>query len=210
MTFFLVNDGRLTFKMGVISNFDHRLDVLLRNMKVNHFFDFVLNSYDAGCEKPDKEIFERAIKEAEMEDLNPNECLHIGDTPITDYIGARAAGWHGALIHEKDPKLLKLKYGDKIDDHHVFGSLFDFHKKVSNDYVHWWCSYVYEKKNWSAVYVVGSKQIKWVVFLLILLFPVCLGVGNLINWLTFRRWSGYIWAFIIMQLHKFIFYVNVA
>lgn len=125
------------FKMGVISNFDHRLDVLLRNMKINHYFDFVTNSYDAGFLKPDKEIFHKAMKWSEIKDLRPEECLHIGDTPLTDYLGAKACGWHAALIHEKDPEYLRNKYGNKIEDHTVFGSLFDLHKKISSDFISW-------------------------------------------------------------------------
>jgi REG-2-like HAD superfamily hydrolase len=71
------------FRMGVISNFDDRLDVLLRNMKINHYFEFVLSSYRAGFEKPDQEIFKEAMKQSGLKDLKPSECLHIGDTPIT-------------------------------------------------------------------------------------------------------------------------------
>jgi HAD superfamily hydrolase (TIGR01549 family) len=84
--------------MGIISNFDPRLDVLLRNMKINHYFDFVLSSYDCGFEKPDKRIFDKAIEASEIKDLDPKECLHIGDTPITDYIGAKKARTYLVLI----------------------------------------------------------------------------------------------------------------
>lgn len=125
------------FKLGVISNFDSRLDVLLRNMKLHQYFDFVLSSYQAGCEKPDKEIFERAIKLSELKDLKPSECLHIGDTPVTDYFGARNAGWYSLLIHDNHPEKLRRKYGDKIEDHHVYQNLLDLHKDVSNGYIKW-------------------------------------------------------------------------
>lgn len=106
-------------------------------MKINHYFDFVLNSYDAGFEKPSREIFEKAMKLSEIENLKPSECLHIGDTPVTDYIGARNAGFVSALIHENQPATLRKKYGDKFEDHHIFGSLFDLHKKISSDYISW-------------------------------------------------------------------------
>jgi HAD superfamily hydrolase (TIGR01549 family) len=86
------------FKLGIISNFDPRLDVLLRNMKVNHYFDFVLSSYDCGFEKPDKKIFDKAMAASELKDLDPKECLHIGDTPITDYIGAKKVIFNILLI----------------------------------------------------------------------------------------------------------------
>lgn len=126
------------FKLGVISNFDSRLDVLLRNMKLNHYFDFVLGSYQAGVEKPDKEIFKIAIKASELEDLKPEECLHIGNTPITDYFGPRNAGWYSLLIHERSAEKLRQKYGEKIEDHHVYQNFIDLHKDISKDYIKWW------------------------------------------------------------------------
>jgi FMN phosphatase YigB (HAD superfamily) len=125
------------FKLGVISNFDSRLDVLLRNMKLHQYFDFVLSSYQAGCEKPDKEIFQRAIKMSELKDLKPSECLHIGDTPVTDYLGARAAGWNSLLVHDSSPEKLRQKYGEKVEDHHVYQNILDMHKDMSKDYIKW-------------------------------------------------------------------------
>ena len=125
------------FKLGVISNFDSRLDVLMRNMKINHYFDFVLSSYEAGAEKPDSDIFKRAMQISELKDLKPSECLHIGDTPVTDYFGAKKAGWYSILIHQRPVEKLREKYGANIEDHHVFTSLFELHKSISNDYMKW-------------------------------------------------------------------------
>jgi len=125
------------FKLGVISNFDPRLEILLRNMKIDHFFDFILNSYDCRCEKPNPEIFQMAMERSELKDLKPNECLHIGDTALTDYFGARNSGWYAALIHEKDPDYLIKKYGEKILYYHCFSSLFDLHKKMVNNFISW-------------------------------------------------------------------------
>lgn len=125
------------FKLGVISNFDSRLDVLLRNMKLQQYFDFVLGSYQAGFIKPDKEIFKLAMKQSELKDLKPEECLHIGDTPVTDYFGPRQAGWYSLLIHERPVEKLREKYGDKIEDHHVYQNFIDLHKDISNGYIQW-------------------------------------------------------------------------
>jgi FMN phosphatase YigB (HAD superfamily) len=129
--------GQNGFKLGVISNFDSRLDVLLRNMKLNHYFDFVLSSYQAGFEKPQREIFMKAMQSSELKDLKENECLHIGDTPVTDYLGAKEAGWNALLIHDKSPAQLKKKYGERVEDHEVFSNLLDLHKGISNDYIKW-------------------------------------------------------------------------
>lgn len=131
------NLSKPPFVLGIMSNFDPRLDALLRNMKINHFFDFILNSYESKMEKPNPEFFHLAIKAADIEDLRPDECLHIGDGPTTDYLGAKNAGWNAALIHEKDVKYLIEKYGEKIDEFYCFSSLFDFHKKLANNVIIW-------------------------------------------------------------------------
>lgn len=125
-------------KLGVISNFDSRLDVLLRNMKLNHYFDFVLGSYQAGFEKPDKDIFKMAMRASEIKDLKPEECLHIGNTPVTDYFGPRHAGWYSLLIHERPAEKLRQKYGETVEDHHVYQNFIDLHKDISNSYIKFW------------------------------------------------------------------------
>ena len=106
-------------------------------MKLHQYFDFVLDSYSVGWTKPTKEIFKKAMEEAELKDLKPHECLHIGSHAITDYFGAREAGWYGLLVHDKSADELTRKYGQDIEDHHVFSSLYDMHKKISNDYMKW-------------------------------------------------------------------------
>lgn len=141
ITFLIFTDGDKTtipFKLGVISNFDDRLEELLSNMKLAKYFDFIINSYRSGFEKPEREIFNRAMAESKIDGLKPSDCLHIGDTPLTDYLGARNAGWYAALIHEREPITLQKKYGEtNINTNHVFRSLFDFHKKLSNNQISW-------------------------------------------------------------------------
>lgn len=124
-------------KIGVISNFDSRLDALLQNMKLYEYFDFVLGSFQAGFEKPDKEIFLKAMEQSGLKDLKPCECLHIGDTPVTDYFGAKDAGWSSILVHEKTPEQLLQKYGERIEKKHVFGNFLDVHKFIVDNKIEW-------------------------------------------------------------------------
>lgn len=126
------------FAMGVMANFDPRLMNLLKNLKMDHYFDFILNSYDCKAEKPNKQMFDLAIKYADIKDLKPEQCLHIGDGPTTDYMAAKKFGWNAALVHERNSDYLIRKYGeDKIDRNYVFPSLFDFHKKLANNFIVW-------------------------------------------------------------------------
>jgi putative hydrolase of the HAD superfamily len=80
---------RSRVKIGVISNFDGRLRMVLEHLAISKYFDFILISSEAGADKPDALIFERA---AQLAGVAPNESLHIGDDPVRDWQGAAAAG----------------------------------------------------------------------------------------------------------------------
>jgi len=69
---------------------------------------FVVLSYDAGCEKPDRRIFEAAeemlaecIEADEEVDARNFEKLYVGDDLEKDVLGAKDAGWHGVLLDRK-------------------------------------------------------------------------------------------------------------
>ncbi|KAG5884563.1 hypothetical protein JTB14_006590 [Gonioctena quinquepunctata] len=117
--------------MGVISNFDPRLNSILINTKLRHYFQFVSTSYDVGIEKPDARIFEEAMFVSKLKDLEPQECLHVGDRASLDYSGAISAGWNGVLIDDRNPDVIKSKYPD-VDTSHVFASLYQLHKHFVN------------------------------------------------------------------------------
>jgi REG-2-like HAD superfamily hydrolase len=91
-------DGKI---VGVISNFDPRLPTILRKMGLTDF-DFVINSYEARCEKPDRKIFNLALERAtgfQIGLIYPSEALHIGNELDKDYEAAREAGWSSILIN---------------------------------------------------------------------------------------------------------------
>jgi putative hydrolase of the HAD superfamily len=80
-------DGR--FDLAVISNFDGRLRMIFEHLGVSKFFSHVFLSSELGADKPDPEIYRRALKLAGRQ---PNETLHVGDDPVRDWAGAAAAG----------------------------------------------------------------------------------------------------------------------
>lgn len=87
-------------KMAVVSNGDERLRPLLTHLGLEHLFDFIIDSHTYKCEKPCKEIFDTALAEAGLND--PSLALHVGDDILTDYNGARSAGWNALLLlHEE-------------------------------------------------------------------------------------------------------------
>jgi len=77
------------FQLAVISNFDGRLRFILEHLGISKFFAHIFISSEIGADKPDPEIFCRALKLAE---LKPDEVLHVGDDPERDWEAAIAAG----------------------------------------------------------------------------------------------------------------------
>lgn len=87
--------SELGLRVGVLSNWGPRLPLLLEGLGVAERIDFVLVSCLERCEKPEREIFERALRRAE---LAPGEALHAGDHLERDVAGARRAGIEGVLV----------------------------------------------------------------------------------------------------------------
>ena len=77
------------FQLAVVSNFDGRLRVILEHLRLTKFFAHVFISSELGADKPDPEIYRRALK---LSGARPNETLHVGDDPDRDWEGASAAG----------------------------------------------------------------------------------------------------------------------
>jgi putative hydrolase of the HAD superfamily len=77
------------FQLAMISNFDGRLRVILQHLGISRFFKHIFISSEIGADKPDPEIYRRALK---LIDLKPNEALHVGDDPKRDWEAASAAG----------------------------------------------------------------------------------------------------------------------
>jgi putative hydrolase of the HAD superfamily len=77
------------FQLAVISNFDGRLRFILEHLGISKFFGHVFVSSEIGADKPDPEIYRRALK---FVNLKPNQVLYVGDDPDRDWKGASAAG----------------------------------------------------------------------------------------------------------------------
>ncbi len=80
---------RPRFQLVVISNFDGRLRFILDHLGISKFFSHIFVSSEIGADKPDPEIFRRALK---FLNLKPDQVLHVGDDPERDWSAAGAAG----------------------------------------------------------------------------------------------------------------------
>ncbi|XP_044124348.1 haloacid dehalogenase-like hydrolase domain-containing protein 3 [Bufo gargarizans] len=104
--------GELGLKMAVISNFDRRLEDILRQVDLDGHFDFVLTSERVGVAKPDLGIFHKALK---LGGVPPQGAAHVGDDYVNDYKAAREAGMLSFL--------LQGRLRDDVPPDHVIQSL---------------------------------------------------------------------------------------
>ncbi len=102
------------YKLAIISNFDHSsaLRNLLNQNSLVSYFDYIAISGELGYNKPNKVIFEKVLKELE---LNSEEAIFIGDSIVDDIDGSNNAGIKNILIdmtnkydNYKDFKIKKL------------------------------------------------------------------------------------------------------
>lgn len=109
--------------VGVISNFDPRLYEILKCIKWDKKFDFILASYDIDYIKPDKKIFKCALDKCQG--AKPSQALHIGDDVAKDYEGAQAAGWHALLVNPT------MNSETPPAPQHVFSSIDNLYKTIA-------------------------------------------------------------------------------
>jgi putative hydrolase of the HAD superfamily len=82
-------------RLGVVSNFDHRIYRILEALGLARYFESVTISSEAGYAKPSPEIFRIALARFST---SAAEALHVGDSEPLDAGGARAAGLACVLI----------------------------------------------------------------------------------------------------------------
>jgi REG-2-like HAD superfamily hydrolase len=81
--------------VGLVSNWSHRLPRLVEDLGLSARTDFVLCSALERAEKPDAEIFRRALARA---GTRAHEALHAGDDVEKDFHGASRAGLRAVLV----------------------------------------------------------------------------------------------------------------
>jgi putative hydrolase of the HAD superfamily len=93
---------RIGIEMGIVSNFDSRLDYVLEALNLKEFFTSITVSTQAGAAKPDSRIFSIALQKHLCE---PQEAWHIGDSFTQDFQGAKAVGIRAILLERKGQML---------------------------------------------------------------------------------------------------------
>jgi putative hydrolase of the HAD superfamily len=87
------------YRLHIITNgFGHIQARKLENSNIGHYFATVTNSEKAGVKKPNPQIFQFAMRQANVQ---PEQCLMIGDCIDADVRGALQCGLDAILFNEK-------------------------------------------------------------------------------------------------------------
>lgn len=89
-------------QVGIISNWDRRLESLLHGLGFADSLDTILSSAAVGLRKPDPRIFELACQNL---GVAPADAVHVGDHHYADILGATAVGMTPVLIDRHDTGL---------------------------------------------------------------------------------------------------------
>lgn len=82
-------------RVGILSNASSDLLDLLAALDILPHCDFTVVSAIEGTKKPDRRIFETALRRSGAE---PDEAVHVGDMYVEDIVGARAVGVRPLLM----------------------------------------------------------------------------------------------------------------
>jgi putative hydrolase of the HAD superfamily len=109
---------RQGYFLGVISNSIGTIEDQLQHEGLRGYFQAIFDSAIVGVEKPHPEIFQLALRAA---NVAANEAVFVGDTNATDVGGAQLAGLHGVLIDRIDaypqaegPRITSLPELDEV------------------------------------------------------------------------------------------------
>ncbi|NDJ16952.1 HAD-IA family hydrolase [Myxacorys almedinensis] len=90
----------LGIPLGIISNFDSRIYLVLNALKLSGYFSSITISTEVGAAKPDPRIFQVAL---EKHDCAAEMAWHVGDSNKEDYEAASLVGLRGVLL-DRDSK----------------------------------------------------------------------------------------------------------
>ena len=87
----------LGFPLYVVSNWDVTLEGVLEDLGWIRYFDGIVASAKVGSEKPERDIFEEALRLAGGAERRDG-VVHVGNDPVSDVRGAVSAGIDAVLI----------------------------------------------------------------------------------------------------------------
>ena len=101
-------------RLGLISNWDSRLQRIIDGLGLGELLDTVVSSADVGLHKPDPRIFELAC---ERLGVTPQQAAHVGDHHYADIVGASAVGMLPVLIDRwSDTSTCEERFVHSLDE----------------------------------------------------------------------------------------------
>lgn len=104
--------GKNNFALGIITNGFGQFQMdNIEALDIKHYFDTILVSETEGVKKPNREIFERALKQLHV---SPNESVFVGDHPKNDVEASVHVGMIG--VWKKDEQWINFKPNVVVED----------------------------------------------------------------------------------------------
>jgi putative hydrolase of the HAD superfamily len=97
--------GQRSYLLGLASNYDERLRSVLAGIPELNALRYVVISAEVGWRKPAPEFFSALSR---ISGVPSAEILFVGDDPVNDYKGARAAGMSALLLGRHLQRLWEL------------------------------------------------------------------------------------------------------
>lgn len=101
------------YHLGIIANQNPGLEKRLEAWGIRKFFRVIVSSAEAGCVKPDRAIFELALKTA---GCKAEESAMVGDRLDNDIIPAKSLGMKTVWVRTGLSKVQPLNFGKGICD----------------------------------------------------------------------------------------------
>lgn len=86
------------YKLGIIANQSPGTQERIDRWGIGKYFDVVVASAEAGCNKPDPEIFRLALKKA---GCDPSEAYMVGDRLDNDIVPAKKLGMKTIWVRQE-------------------------------------------------------------------------------------------------------------
>lgn len=102
-----LKDLKKSYKIGLVANSDcFSVPEVLEKFNLTSLFDTIKLSYELGYLKSDKELFEAALKDM---NLNKDDVVMVGDSIESDMHGSMDAGIRGILLDRKDSRKFETR-----------------------------------------------------------------------------------------------------
>jgi len=96
----LIEQAMRQCRVGLISNFTHAPVIYssLRKLQLDNCFNTIVISEENGWRKPSIHIFQEALNKLQVQ---PEEVVYIGDSPLEDIKGAKEAGLKTVFVESQ-------------------------------------------------------------------------------------------------------------